>query len=101
MSLHKEEVDGLIKTSIEANNSKHSKDCWMTVSKLNRSNDESAESQMREFKLLKFYEPHKFKRKANQDQFWFNQKLSETLDSARSAAEKAQLEKIKRSKVRN
>ena len=40
-------------------------------------------------------EPHKFKKKANEEQFKFNQKLSETLDSAKSAAENSQLEKVK------
>ena len=50
---------------------------------------------MKEIKRLKFNEPHKFKKKANEDQFKFNQKLSETLDSAKSAAENSQLEKVK------
>jgi len=67
-----------------------------TVSQIKRSNEESAESQMKEIKRLKFNEPHKFKKKANEDQFKFNQKLSETLDSAKSAAEHSQLEKVKR-----
>ena len=50
---------------------------------------------MKEIKRLKFNEPHKFKKKANEEQFKFNQKLSETLDSAKSAAENSQLEKVK------
>ena len=50
---------------------------------------------MNEIKRLKFNEPHKFKKNANDDQLKFNQKLSETLDSAKSAAENSQLEKIK------
>ena len=52
---------------------------------------------MKEIKRLKFNESHKFKKKANEDQFKFNQKLSETLDSAKSAAENSQLEKVKTS----
>ena len=63
-----------------------------TVSQIKRSHQESAESQMKEIKRLKFNEPHKFKKKANEDQFKFNQKLSETLDSAKSAVEQPQLE---------
>ena len=50
---------------------------------------------MREIKKLKFQEPHKFKRKANEDQYKFNLKLAETFDSAKSAAEKSNLEKVK------
>ena len=44
---------------------------------------------------MKFQEPHKFKRKANEDQYKFNLKLAETFDSAKSAAEKSNLEKVK------
>ena len=40
---------------------------------------------MKEIKRLQFNEPQKFKKKANEDQFKTNQKLSETLDSAKSA----------------
>ena len=68
-----------------------------TVSQIKRSDEESAESQMKEIKRLKFNESHKFKKKANEDQFKFNQKLSETLDSAKSAAENSQHEKVKTS----
>ena len=68
-----------------------------TVSQIKRSDEESAESQMKEIKRLKFNESHKFKKKANEDQFKFNQKLSEMLDSAKSAAENLQLEKVKTS----
>jgi len=51
---------------------------------------------MNEIKRLKFKEPHKLKKtNANDDQMKFNQKLSETLDSAKSAAGNSQLEKIK------
>ena len=50
---------------------------------------------MREIKKLKFQEPHKFRRKANEGQYKFNLKLSETFDSAKSAAEKSDIEKVK------
>ena len=52
---------------------------------------------MKEIKRLKFSESHKFKKKANEEQFKFNQKLIKTLDSAKSAAENPQLEKVKTS----
>ena len=44
---------------------------------------------------MKFQEPHKFKSKANEDQYKFNLKLAETFDSAKSTAEKTNLEKVK------
>ena len=50
---------------------------------------------MREIKKLKHSEPHKFRRKANENQYKFNLKLRETLDNAKSAAQKSQLEKVK------
>ena len=50
---------------------------------------------MKEIKKLKYQEPHKFKRRANEDQYEFNLKLAEPIDSAKSAAEKLQLEKVK------
>ena len=62
---------------------------------MKRSNEESAESQMKEIKFLKFNEAHKFKKKANEDQFKFHQKLNDTLNSAKSAAEHSQLGKVK------
>ena len=52
---------------------------------------------MKEIKRLKFSESHKFKKKANEEQFKFNQKLIKTLDSPKSAAENPQLEKVKTS----
>ena len=50
---------------------------------------------MKEIKESKFQEPLKYKRKANEDQYKFNLKLAETFDSAESAAEKTNLEKVK------
>ena len=95
MSIGKEEVQELI----NANNGKLLDSfkglLEQTVSQIKQSNQESAESQMKEIKHLNFNKPHKFKKKANEDQFKFNQKLSKTLDSAKSAAEQSQLEKVK------
>ena len=50
---------------------------------------------MREIKKLKHSEPHKFKRKANEDLYKFNLKLGETLVNAKSAAQNSQLQKVK------
>ena len=40
-----------------------------TVGQIKRANEYSAEQQMKEIKKLKYNEPHKFKKKANEDQF--------------------------------
>ena len=50
---------------------------------------------MKEIKKLKYQEPHKFKRRTNEDQYKFNLKLAGPIDSAKSAAERLQLEKVK------
>ena len=66
-----------------------------TVGQIKRANEDAADLQLREIKKLKHSEPHKFKRKANEDQYKFNLKLGETLENAKSAAQKSQLEKVK------
>ena len=64
-----------------------------TAGQIKRANKTSSEHQLKEIKKLKFQEPHKFKRKANKDQYKFNlNKLVETFGSAKSAAEKSNLE---------
>ena len=97
MSMEKEGVEALIKANNDNLLASFKGLLEQTVSQIKRSDEESAESQMKEIKRLKFNESHKFKKKANEDQFKFNQKLSETLDSAKSAAENSQLEKVKTS----
>ena len=97
MSIEKEDMEALIKANNDKLLASFNGLLEQTVSQIKRSNEDSAESQMKEIKRLKFNESHKFKKKANEDQFKFNQKLSETLDSAKSAAENSQLEKVKTS----
>ena len=97
MSIEKEDMEALIKATNDNFLASFNGLLEQTVSQIKRSNEDSAESQMKEIKRLKFNESHKFKKKANEDQFKFNQKLSETLDSAKSAAENSQLEKVKTS----
>ena len=95
MLVTKDEVSDLIKASndqLMASSKELLKD---TAGQINRANETSTEQQMKEIKKLKFQEPHKFKRKANEDQYKFNLKLAETFDSAKSAAEKSNLEKVK------
>ena len=66
-----------------------------TAGQIKRANDTSAELSMKDTKELKFREPLKFKRTASEGQYKFNLKLAETFDSAKSAAEKTNLEKVK------
>ena len=94
MSIEKEDVEALIKANNDNLLASFNGLLEQTVSQIKRSNEDSAESQMKEIKRLKFNESHKFKKKANEDQFKFNQKLSETLHSTKSAAENSHLEKV-------
>ena len=71
------------------------KDCALSAGQIKRANELSAELQMKWIKKLKFQEPHEFKRKANEDQYKFSLKLAKTFKSAKSAAEKSNLEKVK------
>ena len=48
------------------------------ISQIKRANEYTADLQMREIEKLKHSEPHKFKRKANEDQYKFNLKFGET-----------------------
>ena len=76
MPIEKEDVEGLIKAYNDTLLDSFKGLLEQTVSQIKWSNEESAESQMKEIKRLKFNEPHKFKKKAKEDQFKFNQKLS-------------------------
>ena len=95
MSITKKEVSDLIKANNEQLMSSFKDLLHDTVGQIKRANEDAADLQMGEIKKLKHNEPHKFKRKANEDQYKFNLKLAETLDNAKSAAQKSQLEKIK------
>ena len=77
MSVSKDEVSDLIRE-----NNKQLMDSFKdlladTVGQIKRSNEDSAEQQMKEIKKLKYDEPHKFKKNANEDQVNFNRKLAE------------------------
>ena len=50
-----------------------------SVQQLKRASSETANSQLKEIKKLKYAEPHNFKRKANEDQFKFNTKVIDTM----------------------
>ena len=95
MSVTKDEVSGLITLNNQQMMDSFKVLLQDTVGQIKRANEDAADLQMREIKKLKHSEPHKFKRKANEDQYKFNLKLRETLDNAKSAAQKSQLEKVK------
>ena len=50
---------------------------------------------MTENKKLKYNEPYKFRRRANEGQEKFNWKLAETIDIGKAAAERSLLDKAK------
>ena len=95
MSVTRDEVSDLIQANNVELMASFKELLTDTAGQIKRANETSTEQQTKEIKKFKFQEPHKFKRKANEDQFKFNLKLSETFDSAKSAAEKSNLEKVK------
>ena len=66
-----------------------------SLTELKRSQTESADSQIRKMKKLKLDEPHRFKKKANEDQFPFNAKLQDVMDEAKSSVQSDGLQKVK------
>lgn len=66
-----------------------------TIQQIKCANDTTAEEQLTEIKKRKYKEPHKFKKRANEDQYKINLKIAETNDSAKCTAQKSQLEKVK------
>ena len=95
MSITKDEVSDLITFNNQQMMDSFKALLQDTVGQIKRANEDAADLQMREIKKLKHSEAHKFKRKANEDQYKFNLKLGETLDNVKSAAQKSQLEKVK------
>ena len=64
---------------------------------LDSSLSDIADSHLREIKKLKFEEPRRFKKKAHEDQFRFNSKLTDVLDEAKSSYSTQNLDKLKES----
>ena len=54
---------------------------------------ESAESQLKEVRKLKYSEPYRFKKKAIEDQYKFNAKLADSMGEASEALAKKELNK--------
>ena len=79
MSITKDEVSPLIEVSNQALRNSFKDLLQETLkSQIKRANEDTADLLMREIKKLKHSEPHKFKRKANEDQYKFSLKLGET-----------------------
>ncbi|XP_068690105.1 uncharacterized protein [Montipora capricornis] len=95
MSVTKDEVSDLIQANNHQLMASFKEMLMDTAGQIKHANETSTEQQMKEIKKLKFQEPNKFRRKANEDQYKFNLKLAETFDSAKSAAEKSNLQKVK------
>ena len=95
MSVTKDEVSDLIKANNDKLMSSFKDLLSDSIHQIKRANDTKAEEQLTEIKKLKYNEPHKFNKRANEDQYKFNLKIAETIDSAKSAAQKSQLEKVK------
>ena len=68
-----------------------------SLSDIKRANSDTADSHLREIKKLKFEEPRRFKKKANEDQYRFNSKLTDVLDEAKSSCSTQNLDKVKES----
>ena len=68
-----------------------------SLSEIKRANSESADSHLWEIKKIKYDEPHRFKKKANEDQFRFNLKPRDTLEEAQAPCSTQKLDKIKES----
>ena len=66
-----------------------------SLSDIKRDNSESADSHLREMKKLKFEEPRRFKKKANEDQYRFNSKLGDVLTEVKWSCSSQQLDTVK------
>ena len=95
------EVAKLIEEKIEQNNHTllESMKALLDTSllQLKRSSTENAETQLKEIKKLKYSEPHRFKKKANEDQYKFNSKLADSMVEVSEALEKKEISKAQES----
>ena len=66
-----------------------------SLSDIKSANSDAADSHLRQIKKLKFEEPRRFKKKANEDQYRFNSKLTDVLDEAKSSCSTQNLDKVK------
>ena len=55
------------------------KDLQNLLAQIKRANTESADSQIKEIKKLKYDDPHRFRNKACEDQYKFNLRVQDSL----------------------
>jgi len=65
-----------------------------SLADLKRSHADTADTHLKETKKLKFDEPHRFKKKGNEDQYRFNLKVSDAIKEAKEACSSQQLDKV-------
>ena len=65
-----------------------------SLTDLKRSHADTADSHLNEIKKLKFDEPHRFKKKGNEDQYTFNLKVGDAIEEAKEACSSQQLDKV-------
>ena len=64
-----------------------------SLNELKRSHADTADSHLKEIKKLEFDEPHRFKKRGNEDQYRFNLKVSDAIEEARDACSARQFDK--------
>ena len=64
-----------------------------SLNELKRSHADTADSHLKEIKKLKFDEPHRFKKRGNEDQYRFNLKVSDAIEEAKDACSARQFDK--------
>ena len=70
IAVNRDEVSDLIRTNNAQLMASFKELLQNTVGQVKHANETSVEHQMTEIKKLKYQEPHKFKRRANEDQRW-------------------------------
>ncbi|RMX59019.1 hypothetical protein pdam_00024545 [Pocillopora damicornis] len=64
-----------------------------SLNELKRSHAVTADSHLKEIKKLKFDEPHRFRKRGNEDQYRFNLKVSDAIEEAKDACFARQFDK--------
>ena len=65
-----------------------------SLTDLKRSHADTADSHLKAIKKLKFDEPHRFKKKGNEDQYRFNLKVGDAIEEAKEVYTSQQLDKV-------
>ena len=65
-----------------------------SLTDLKRSHADTVDSHLKEIKKLKFDEPHRFKKKGNEDQYRFYLKVGDAIEEAKEACSSQQLDKV-------